>query len=383
MPTRVKCTRVVRVDGAEGMTPESDSTGPLMPTPDGTAAIAGKFPPPAWLRNTSFDSLLIYGCASLAIGTGFLAVGRPELFPLVLMLNFFLLGYHHVVATYTRIAFDSESFRQHRSLVVWLPPIVLIGVVATVQMFGAWAVGTTYFYWQWFHYTRQSYGIEQMYWRKAGGGSRRDRASWGIIYALPLWGILLRCNQQQPLFLGMEILYLPVTSWVLVGMGSVASTFMAVWAFQRILELRRGELRVAHSLYVLSHAAIFLIGYGIIQNIDHGWLVLNVWHNAQYILIVWFYNQNRFKGGVDPQHRFLSTISQPDRVVIYFAFCVSITIIIFRAMEELGEFLSFTGLPVIVILYMAVNFHHYVVDGVIWKLRKPRVREQLGLPSSR
>ncbi len=218
-----------------------------------------------------------------------------------------------------------------------------------------------------------------MYWRKAGGASGRDRASWGIVYLLPLWGILLRCYQEQPLFLGMEILYLPVPLAVVVGAGLAAVGFLAVWAFQRIQELRRGEFRLAHSLYILSHVAVFLIGYGLIRNIDHGWLVLNVWHNAQYILIVWFYNQNRFKGGIDPEHRFLSTISQPNRAVSYFAICVSITVIIFYLMEELGAALAFTGLPAMVILYMTVNFHHYVVDGVIWKLRKPTVREQLGL----
>ncbi len=362
------------------MRPEADPSGPPIPLPDGAAVLAGA-PPAAWLRSLNFDSFLICGCAVLAIGTGSLTVVRPELFPLVLALNFFLLGYHHVVSTYTRISFDSESFRQHRHLIVWLPPIVLVATLAAVQMFGAWAISTTYFYWQWFHYTRQSYGIERMYWRKAGGAGNRDRATWGVIYVLPLWGILLRCYQQQPLFLEMEILYVPVSLWVLVGASLAATAFLIVWGVQRIMELRRGELRLAHSLYVVSHAAIFLIGYGVVQHIDHGWLVLNVWHNAQYILIVWLYNQNRFKSGIDPQHRFLSTISQPNRAISYFAVCVSITAIIFVSLNKLGAFLSFTGLPVIVILYMTVNFHHYIVDGVIWKLRKPAVREQLGLPS--
>ncbi len=361
----------------------TEAHGTPIPSPDGTAAIARRIPPPAWLRNTSFDSLLIYGCALLAMGGGFLAIQRPDLFPMLLGLNFFLLGYHHVVSTYTRIAFDSDSFQQYRFLILWVPLFVLGGVISAVQILGPWAISTTYFYWQWLHYTRQSYGIEQMYWRKAGGGSRRDRASWGIIYALPLWGILLRCYQQQPLFLDMEILYVPVAYWAVVSLGAVATTLMSVWAFQRILELRRGELRVAHSLYVLSHAAIFYVGYILIDDIDRGWFVLNIWHNAQYILIVWFYNQNRFKNGVEPQHRFLSTISQPHRIVSYFAVCIAITTLIFLAVEKVGSSLAFTGLPMFVVLYMTVNFHHYVVDGVIWKLRKPRVREQLGLPSSR
>ena len=38
---------------------------------------------------------------------------------------------------------------------------------ATVLVFGGWILPTTYLYWQWFHYTRQSYGIERVYRAKA------------------------------------------------------------------------------------------------------------------------------------------------------------------------------------------------------------------------
>ena len=29
-----------------------------------------------------------------------------------------------------------------------------------------------------------------------------------------------------------------------------------------------------------SHFTIFYVGYLVIEDITHGWLVLNVWHNA-------------------------------------------------------------------------------------------------------
>jgi hypothetical protein len=32
-----------------------------------------------------------------------------------------------------------------------------------------------------------------------------------------------------------------------------------------------------------------------------------------------------------------------------------------------------------VIIYQTINFHHYIVDAVIWKLRKPSLRANLGL----
>jgi hypothetical protein len=32
------------------------------------------------------------------------------------------------------------------------------------------------------------------------------------------------------------------------------------------------------------------------------------------------------------------------------------------------------------IIYQTINFHHYIVDSLIWKLRKPKLRQNLGLP---
>ena len=58
-------------------------------------------------------------------------------------------------------------------------------------------MATVYLYAQWFHYTRQSYGISRMYLRKAGAFPQtRDVVLDGVIYALPLWGILYRSYQQ-------------------------------------------------------------------------------------------------------------------------------------------------------------------------------------------
>jgi len=47
-----------------------------------------------------------------------------------------LLGYHHVVSTFTRLVFDAESFRRHGYLVVQVPLLVIAGTVAAVAMFG-------------------------------------------------------------------------------------------------------------------------------------------------------------------------------------------------------------------------------------------------------
>ena len=114
---------------------------------------------PAWLRSPRFDLGLILGAAALALTAGLTAVRSPQWLELIVTLDLWLLGYHHVISTFTRLCFDRQSMRRHWFLVFGLPPLVLAAVMAMVLGVGAWLVVTIYFYWQWFHYTRQSYGI--------------------------------------------------------------------------------------------------------------------------------------------------------------------------------------------------------------------------------
>jgi hypothetical protein len=38
-----------------------------------------------------------------------------------------------------------------------------------------------------------------------------------------------------------------------------------------------------------------------------------------------------------------------------------------------------TSLPLVAIAYQAINFHHYVVDAVIWKVRRRPVQQNFGI----
>jgi len=133
-----------------------------------------------------------------------------------------------------------------------------------------------------------------------------------------------------------------------------------------------------------SHITIFTVGYLLIDDISHGWLVLNVWHNAQYILTVWLFNNNRFKDGIHPKHRFLSYLSQRRNVMQYFAVCLLLSTIAYSLLSftlSTVSTLIAVSLPLFAIVYQASNFHHYVVDAVIWKVRRKPVQQNFGIAS--
>jgi hypothetical protein len=288
--------------------------------------------PAGWLRSPGFDLWFILGIAAIAIASGLLVAVRPALFGPVLFLDLWLLGYHHVVSTYTRICFDRDSFVSHRFLLLWLPPMVLAATVGLAVGVGPWTLATIYFYWQWFHYTRQSWGISQGYRRKAGAlVTESERLNKLTFYLLPLWGMLHRSAQAPAVFLGLELKTLPVPDALVHAVGAAALLALAWWLAGRLVAWWRGRLPLAHTMFMLSHFGIFYVGYVMIEQVDHGWLVINIWHNAQYVAFVWLFNTNRFKHGVDPKARFLSMISQPERKTIYFATCFAISTLLYVA----------------------------------------------------
>src|SRR5947208_11474112 len=89
-----------------------------MATEAGQAVAAPRAISYGWLRGAPFDLGFVAGVAAFAIAVSLLVVAQPRLFPLVLVVDMWLLGFHHVVSTFTRLAFDKESFRAHRFLVL-------------------------------------------------------------------------------------------------------------------------------------------------------------------------------------------------------------------------------------------------------------------------
>lgn len=336
--------------------------------------------PVGWLRGPGFDVGFVAGTTAIALASGALVVADPKLFIPILLLDLWLLGYHHVIATYTRLCFDRDSFRQHRFLILWLPFLVFGATLALALGFGLWVLGSVYLYWQWFHYTRQSWGISQIYRRKSGGlVTEGERLTKVAFYLLPLWGILHRSWQAPEKFLGLELRVIPVPGLLVDVVAVAAIAALALWAFFRARAFWRGQGPVAHTVYMASHFTVFAVSYLVIEDLTIGWLVVNVWHNAQYVLFVWLYNTNRYRDGIDPRAQFLSTISQPRNWLAYFAVCLAITLVLYVGISMLEEQFFSLGLPSLIIIYQTLNFHHYLVDGFIWKVRKKPMRKTLGL----
>lgn len=340
---------------------------------------------PGFLRSIEFDSFFIVGIPLIAIASGFLVTYNNDLFLPILAADLWLLGYHHVIATYTRLAFDVRSFREHRALIVYLLPVVAAVVALLAAYVGPWVVTTVYLYWQWWHYTRQSEGISKAY-----AGKSKDKQFGNPLimraafYAVPITALLAVSYRSPEQFLYFPLRTLPVSEGVLAGAALVTAALVIMWLIEQFKAYRAGKLAVPYVSYVFSHFVVYYVGYIYLREINYGWLTINMWHNAQYILFVWLYNNRRFNGKPRDTQKFLSTISQNGRFLLYLATCLTIsTVTYFLISSYLSDALSvaftMTATMSSLIIYQTINFHHYIVDSLIWKLRKPKIQQNLGL----
>ncbi len=330
----------------------------------------------AWLKDSRFDLAFIVGIALLAGVMAGVTVFWPLLFLPMLTVHSWLFGYEHLWATYTKLLGHPDDRARFRGLILYVPPFVLLGLFVIGNTFGLKGLYVLYFIGQFFHTVRQSWGLAQQYRRQAGGLPwDSTRLSEITLWSVPLWGLLYRCSQRPDEFLFQDFWLPPVPRIAVHIMGAVAVMLWLVWIYSRVAAYRRGELALGHTLYMISHLAIYLGGYLVIDELCSGWLLVNVWHNVQYIAFVWIYNRRRFATGIDPRTRMLSWLSQSGyrRFFLYALATVALALPVYYLLPQLGltldELLKNTAVPTAITLGLTLTFHHYIADGIIWKRR--------------
>ncbi len=342
---------------------------------------AGKAAPggvSAWLKDPLFDLSFIAGIALLASVMAGITVFWPALFLPMLTAHTWLFGYEHLVATYTKLVGRPEDRARYRRLIWYVPPLVLLGLYDMGRTYGLTGLYVLYFLGQFYHTVRQSWGLAQQYRHRAGGLPWDSvRLSEVTLWSVPVWGLLHRCAQQPDEFL-FQPFWLPRVPAFLVQLaGGVSCALWLYWIYTRVRAYRRGQLALGHTLYLLSHLLIYMGSYLLIRELCTGWLLVNVWHNVQYIAFVWMYNRRRFAPGPEIARRtsILSWLSQPGylRATLYFGATLALAMPLYYLLPLLGmkldELLKNVAVPTAFTLGLTLTFYHYIVDGIIWKRR--------------
>jgi hypothetical protein len=342
-----------------------------------------------WIGRRSFDLVFFFGGAALAVFA--LAVAAFFRSSIVFLAWAWILLFDgpHMMALYTRTYLDPKARRERRGLlfgslaVFAVGPVFLALSIATrsdAVFLGFVGFASLYGY---YHVVRQHYGFVALY--RAKTKEAITPASYaidkGALYLgmwLP-WGAFLvahpigrgiRGSSGEPSAIESMSGHALFVAWIAVVVGYAI----------RAARLRGGGLKAPYLLLVIGvHGLLYFVAarfepvYSLARNTDQQLLLMTVMggllHSAQYIGIVWLYNEKHNAARFPTLGRYL------------FA-CVAFSALYFVIAALTAVYPAFTWLedakiagvvPVsrlALCVFWGIALHHYVVDQYIWRIKR-------------
>ena len=336
-----------------------------------------------WIISPVEDVLSIIGAPVLMAGL-FLTAER---FRHASALAIFVLGFmrtgHHLpgfLRTYT----DRELFARYRLRFLVVPPL-LFGVTLwlTVQDFhGLLLVSLLWGIW---HSIMQLYGFGRIYDAKRGQVSAVVSwldwlmcVSWMVTMLLrnPVWTEQVRALAARS---GVGFVSLMLSAEGRLWISSATAVITGLYAAYGIWLWKRGRAMSPLKCLMLG-IALCLLYVGQLSLTADPLVSIALWeafHDIQYFAIVWSYNKRR--NGRQALNRIGGLLFRPQLawVVVYVALSLFYGGVDFGAEEArqspLGKILG--------AMVVTSGFLHFYYDGFIWKIRQPKVRQDLGIGS--
>jgi hypothetical protein len=328
------------------------------------------------LLGATWDFVLLGPGATLIVSALFLGLlgsghgGAASLLATGLTLMF--LGPHYA-ATYRRAYASTEIVRAHPVVTLVAPVALIAGAVAAVSSprgFGPFYF-LAYVAWSGYHYSGQSLGVAMLY-------PLRQRARLEVrekrLLALPLyvsWLIsllgLLRVGVQarNPAYDIVSSTFAPVQlpTWALVlALVPLLASFGGVALVARARR-RRGVPLPPASLAVIATQVIWF-GWGLFYPFFNVVLV-PVFHSLQYLALTgWHYTRGERTRGLPAFAAYVA-------VVLVLGLVINPGLLIVFVPHGT----SMQALTVAAAVISAINLHHFLMDGRIWRMREPRVAQ--------
>lgn len=346
--------------------------------PVSTAADA-RSKPSLYFVNAPVDFALIGG-VSLALYVGLSLFHDGARSGTVLLIAAFLTwvgNWPHFAATNYRLYRSRETVSQYPITALMVPVLVLAGVVASVQAPQAFApyFVLCFLLWSPYHFSGQSCGITLIYARRAGlpVGKLERWALFGFVYMTFIAPMVRGHVGTTPIpFYSVAVPRLGVPAWV----AQVTDVLLWVAAAGFAAAMLRWALRERRMIpaIVLLPAVTQLVWFEFGSRLPSFSEFVPFFHGVQYLLIAWCVQlkEKMDEQGIAPSPRYVGGESLRWAVGIFLGGAG-----LFWVAPRL---LADTGVPLLTataIVISAVQIHHFFVDGVIWKLKNPRVRTPL------
>ncbi|MBY0496116.1 MAG: tetratricopeptide repeat protein [Cyanobacteria bacterium] len=296
------------------------------------------------------------GPAALALSTTF--------YSLALVVN-----YPHYMATVYR-AYGAGEWRKYPAYTVWATlALVAIGAAAHVELSWIPILFTAYIMWSPWHYSGQNYGLMIMFARRGGHQlTRRQQQLIKSAFVASYLMLLVSFNtgpSSDPLVLSLGL----PASWTLLIANAALLVFAAgagVGIFALVRQHRGSAitpplvLLLTQGLWFAAPAVVSTFTGVAAPQTRYSSGVLALMHSAQYLWITQYFAK-RERGRDWSAARYWFTV-------------IAGGIMLFLPVPWLAGTLARLDFTASMIIVTAiVNIHHFMIDGVVWKLRDPKV----------
>ena len=325
----------------------------------------------------------------------------------------------HFFGTYFRTYLDKDEWRARRAMLLGSMGVFLIGPAMLAASYGLHSAGVESFklpwklwgygvsLWAYFHITRQHYGVLRLYNRKNGEiGTDESRLDASVLYGalgLAFLGLLfihpdtrdtvgLKPWEQTPMGWDKAVFY--------AAEAGVAALVTLEVLFQTGKWMRGQPINLPKQVFLASVVALhafvcfsgLLPGYTLLAFTA----IVTIYHDIQYLFIVWFYSNHHYRPDPSPRKKFGAAGMLAQSFVLFYGVallfgsaplwslgCAINRVALCGPGSEVGA-MTFMGdttwILFFVMLTSGIQMHHYVLDMVIWRPSRSRnVRAGLGL----
>jgi hypothetical protein len=275
---------------------------------------------------------------------------------------------------------DRKQFALRKRLFMW-SPLAAVALIAVAVIAKLWIIVPIAAIWNTVHTLQQRYGLSRIYARKAGyGSSRLDR---GVLYTWMVGALLLVGSLPKTLDQLARVMLdstnskaivdltgvRPYAVWLLAPALLVAATFTLALVRQERQHL--AEANRAKWIYQGSSLALIA---AIAFDPLAGFIAYVAAHAIEYFIVVYKTMESRYGKAVD-RTTFLGKVAH--RTAGRLVFLVAFLALFFYFDTKLS--VSVPGQAYDITLY-SVGILHFWYDSFIWKLRKPAVAANFGIP---
>ena len=336
-----------------------------------------------WILDSWRDLILYVGTPLLIIPLFTLAQARWSAQEIYLFVAAFGAMGHHLPGM-IRAYGDRALFERFR----WRFIIAPIFLLAICVGFYFWDIKTNpvvmiVFLWGVWHGMMQTYGFGRIYDAKMGSFAtatrRLDFATCGIWFAA---GVILSPARMTDTLEGFYGCGLPFISPVGIHalqqaflFGAVAISILWLANYVRMWAAGTRQNPVKLALFITSVAFWWYCNNGV-TNILAGIALFEVFHDVQYLSLVWIYNRNRVEKDSSIGSFMLFIFRRSGALVGLYVGLVF-------AYGSIGYLNSSIGLETVTRVLTGVvaasGLLHFYYDGFIWKVREKSTRQSLGL----